>query len=788
MVNQRKAYSIPPNEIPSTYGNFDRVIEPFSLDSASVQVAKWKSRKTGLSLVWADVEGPLVNGYFTVATEIFNDSGVPHTLEHLIFLGSEKKILYATITSEGFTTEVYHINGKGEDAGVVYSEMQGRQNSSSDLMALCNQRLLYPPTSGYRSETGGLMEALRVLTVEQIRDYHNSYYRPHNMQLVITGSEEVEPSIIEHGQDKVPEGWKRPFLESPSKGGATLTSSQTVEIEFPEKDESIGEAQISWVGPHTNVSDPPKISPLSKRFIEIDSPLCTDIFFSPTDAEKNYLDRLPLFCPGEHLATLKIANQMEVDAHDSLSSVIISNFLYGNGNDLVSGLSEELSRYKSIANWSESQWSAEFKNWLKKLEEAQKINEKPYPDKFLSDFPVPSLESIKWIDVQLARGDKSVKSDLQKLIDEKDSTVVPFFLQFNHLFALIPTYLNSFFSLPIKNEDGSVLGFADVVHQLDTQTVELRITTTKALQNIPSRKRDGSEVCGAMYNQTVFSDDLAPASSINLFMQEKNLPRVLENLKSDPEAILEQMEKLRCHLLNPENVKISTTFGKEVLGPEGENPSGLAKVVSIPSIESSYAYHLAKGPQGFDPDQAALSVAISVLNGMESYLWKAIRGTGLAYGASMAHSPETGHVYLNIYRSPDSSKAFQEAKKVLEDLTSNKLEFTQLILESAKSSLAFSVASKVATAPAAAYRAFIDALKGVSQNSSRELLDRSKNVTREDVIESIKRYLLPIFDPKSSSALISSSNTRASDISESLKSMGYRVELKELKYMQRRER
>jgi Zn-dependent M16 (insulinase) family peptidase len=45
-------------------------------------------------------------------------------------------VLYPTITSEGFTTEVYHINGKGEDAGVVYSEMQGRENGAMDLMVL----------------------------------------------------------------------------------------------------------------------------------------------------------------------------------------------------------------------------------------------------------------------------------------------------------------------------------------------------------------------------------------------------------------------------------------------------------------------------------------------------------------------------------------------------------------------------------------------------------------------------------------------------------------------------
>ena len=78
---------------------------------------------------------------------------------------------------------MHHIDGKGHDSGVVYSEMQGRENTPGDLMALRFiiikymsfshiqiyrlQRLLDPPGSGYRSETGGLMEALRVLTPEQ---------------------------------------------------------------------------------------------------------------------------------------------------------------------------------------------------------------------------------------------------------------------------------------------------------------------------------------------------------------------------------------------------------------------------------------------------------------------------------------------------------------------------------------------------------------------------------------------------------------------------------------------
>jgi len=33
-------------------------------------------------------------------------------------------------------SQVHHINPQGEDSGVVYSEMQGRENTSGDLMAL----------------------------------------------------------------------------------------------------------------------------------------------------------------------------------------------------------------------------------------------------------------------------------------------------------------------------------------------------------------------------------------------------------------------------------------------------------------------------------------------------------------------------------------------------------------------------------------------------------------------------------------------------------------------------
>ena len=53
----------------------------------TLPVQKFRSKRTGMVIVLASAESPIVNGYFCLSTEAFNDDGLPHTLEHLIFLG-----------------------------------------------------------------------------------------------------------------------------------------------------------------------------------------------------------------------------------------------------------------------------------------------------------------------------------------------------------------------------------------------------------------------------------------------------------------------------------------------------------------------------------------------------------------------------------------------------------------------------------------------------------------------------------------------------------------------------
>ncbi|KAJ1512356.1 hypothetical protein HMI55_006266, partial [Coelomomyces lativittatus] len=57
-----------------------------------ITLSKYQSHQSGLQVFFADVDAPVVHAYLAVATEECNnliDKGLPHTLEHLIFLGSE---------------------------------------------------------------------------------------------------------------------------------------------------------------------------------------------------------------------------------------------------------------------------------------------------------------------------------------------------------------------------------------------------------------------------------------------------------------------------------------------------------------------------------------------------------------------------------------------------------------------------------------------------------------------------------------------------------------------------
>ncbi|THV04852.1 hypothetical protein K435DRAFT_774162 [Dendrothele bispora CBS 962.96] len=1023
-----------------SFANFD-LVNRVKLDFTDVTVSKWKSRVTGLSVVHLDYEAPIVSGYFVVATEIFNDSGCPHTLEHLVFMGSQKypykgiidhfanrgfsngtnawtdtdhtaytvatageqgflqllpiyvdHILYPTITKAGYITEVHHIDGKGHDSGVVYSEMQGRENTSGDLMALRQQRLFEPPESAYRSETGGLMEALRVLTPQQIRDYHASYYVPHNLTLIVAGKlssgtssllsviqDQIEPSLVEHGQNlgPRPSGWKRPFVETTSAIRPSLQKSIKETVEFPEQDESMGELIITFLGPPPNAFLDRKaldilgtyltssaVAPLNKEYVEIESPLCTYIYFSE-DTRATRVS-LPIYIgsvPVAHLDTFdrklkeslkrivkqgidmdrmqmvinrderQLRSKLESAKGDTFSGTIIADFLYGaeDGSELGPSM-DEINQYAEVRKWTSKQWTDLLQKYYidpssvvvigrpsaalaEKLEADEKIridaqvdklgpgglkkaqqeldgakaeNDKPIPTEILTKFKIPGVSSISWIPVQsvqqkgkgrtvngIAPTPVPANSALASHINA-DGKDLPFFVQYDHVesdfvtvhgfFSLeslptrlkdhISTYLSAFFSLPVKTSSGHSLTHEEVINKLDDETVSyeiglgiansfaetlrvsikvetaayetaiawlkdliygseftkerLQVTVAKIQQSLPELKRDGNTVLGSLWADLLYSE-ASTSRAGGVLPQIDFIPKLAKQLQEEPDQVLSDFEEIRKHMTNPSGMRFSVTgnvikvanprstwgkyfdfiepvplspvpYSSEYLSPTGQEPVQKAVVMSLPTIESSYVMHTTKGIKGFDhPLYPAFRVALEVLNATESYLWRYIRGSGLAYGASVHTDLEAGLLSFSLYRSSNSISAFKEAATVMKGLADGSIVLDDTTLEAAKSGIVYMVTKSVSTAGRAAQASFNNqALKGVPQNYQVDLLEKFQAVTKDEVLDIIRKYFLNLFDSNSSVALVVTAPSKADGIVRDLTDHGYSVERKTL--------
>lgn len=424
----------------------------FDVEYAPAHITKWRSERTGLQITYIDQPSPVVNGYFAVATEIADNSGCPHTLEHLIFMGSKKfpykglldnlgnrffsstnawtsvdqtvytlttagwegfktllpiyldHLFNPTLTDEACLTEVYHIDGKGKEKGVVFSEMQGIESQSWFIAFLNMQQTLYAKDSGYSSETGGLMSELRHLTNDQIKQFHKAMYRPDNLCVVITGS--VDESELLHIMEEFDNELQplpstpnlRPFVDS--KHDLPLSENIIREVEFPDKDESMGELLISWIGPIAaetlvNVAvdmigsyfTDSAISLFNKKLVEIENPLATEIDYSTDDYLRTGLNFTVSGIPTDKLSDVDqnikdlIKSQTDVTNFDlaymrqilnqqklkfifttekspsTFSNIAISEFIYGNpdGSDL-SKWCKDLEEFEILENWSAEKW------------------------------------------------------------------------------------------------------------------------------------------------------------------------------------------------------------------------------------------------------------------------------------------------------------------------------------------------------------------------------------------------------------------------------------------------
>jgi len=380
-----------------------QVLSSFNL-SSSLSVVKYRSDKTGLTIVLARAESPIVNGYFCLATEALTNDGLPHTLEHLVFLGSEEypykevldllanrcladrtnawtdmdhtcytvytagpsgflqilpvymdHILYPTLREEDYLTEVHHINGEGQDAGVVYSEMQGVEHSSANILYFELAKKLYP-NSGYQVETGGYLQNLRNSTnIDKVRDYHKKYYRPENLVLTITGRideqelfetlKETEEKVLRKRAQQEFEAFERPWQTPLEK--INLAEDLIFEIDYPSDDETTGSVVAAWRLPEyisENIEmleayklimkylTSTQVSPFEVAFVETRDPLATSVSSDTLEIKEPSLliqfENVPIDKIDEVIPKMeKLLRKIVSDGPENFDLERISNFI-----------------------------------------------------------------------------------------------------------------------------------------------------------------------------------------------------------------------------------------------------------------------------------------------------------------------------------------------------------------------------------------------------------------------------------------------------------------------------
>lgn len=196
-----------------------------------------------------------------------------------------------------FITEVHHITPEGEDSGVVYCEMQGRENSGESRAFLELIRAIYP-NSGYSAETGGIMHNLRTSTNnEKVRKYHAEFYRPENLTLVITGEVDIKDvaRALEPFEKRILQKPKKPEFERPWQTPIPpIEEALNKKILYQSDCEDCGLVFIGWRGPNCTKQNlkltacsvllrylsETAVSPLQRELVEIDDPYASHVSYN----------------------------------------------------------------------------------------------------------------------------------------------------------------------------------------------------------------------------------------------------------------------------------------------------------------------------------------------------------------------------------------------------------------------------------------------------------------------------------------------------------------------------
>ncbi|MEH2397772.1 M16 family metallopeptidase [Nostoc sp.] len=255
-------------------GNFTNAATPTAAAPVSTLSFTQGVKKTvldnGLTVLTKEVHtAPVVSVqvWYKVGSrnEVKGENGISHQLEHLMFKGTtdrpvqfgrlfsalgsqfnaftsydetayfgtvQRDKLEALLTLEADRMENSLVGTEQlvSEKRVVISELQGYENSPGYRLSRAVMQDAFP-SRAYGLPVGGTKADVEKFTVEQVRNYYQTYYSPENATLVITGDFATEPvlKVVKETYGKLPKRAKTAV----AKNSAQVSASTSVAKKAP---------------------------------------------------------------------------------------------------------------------------------------------------------------------------------------------------------------------------------------------------------------------------------------------------------------------------------------------------------------------------------------------------------------------------------------------------------------------------------------------------------------------------------------------------------------------------
>ncbi|MEH1943590.1 MAG: pitrilysin family protein [Nostoc sp.] len=255
-------------------GNFTNAATPTAVAPVSAVSFTQGVQKTvldnGLTVLTKEVHtAPVVSVqvWYKVGSrnEVKGENGISHQLEHLMFKGTtarpvqfgrlfsalgsqfnaftsydetayfgtvqrDKLEALLTLEADRMENSLVGPDQLTSEKRVVISELQGYENSPGYRLSRAVMRDAFP-SRAYGLPVGGTKADVEKFTVEQVRNYYQTYYSPDNATLVITGDFDTKPvlKVVQETYGKLPKRAKTAV----AKNSAQITTPTSVAKKAP---------------------------------------------------------------------------------------------------------------------------------------------------------------------------------------------------------------------------------------------------------------------------------------------------------------------------------------------------------------------------------------------------------------------------------------------------------------------------------------------------------------------------------------------------------------------------